>query len=249
MTAYFREAGERVIWTGVTWLSDFPGSSCGLNFFRLVLTFQWISPQSDGSQCCFNTLSWQCTCWKPNCPSACALYNEAIFMSRMGSYGNRNPFAERLISHVGKWSALESWSWVVTDPTTCACCSSDSWFGRAYHSPRVWIFTVRTIISRTAPRGMLEPTSLEICKMRLDRVLCNVSSAPFSTKAWTRWSLEVPSLLILWRFSLVLLAWRSNVKIQQISFWKTDEQGSNSQGFMSNQCIIPSSLFNFFTSL
>lgn len=177
-------------------------------------------------------------------------------MFRVRSYGNSNLFAGRLISHVGKWSALGNWHWVVTeslwvatDPTTCACCSSSAWFGRAYHSPCVWIFTVRTVISRTALRGVLEPTSLEIFKMRLDRVLCNVTSALFSTKAWTAWSFEVPSLLILWRFSLVLLAWKSNVKIQQKSFQKTDEQGSSSQGFMSNQCIIPSSLFNLLTSL
>lgn len=86
--------------------------------------------------------------------------------------------------------------------------------------------------------------------LRWDWTGCYVMSPQlFSTKACTAWSFEVPSLLILWRFSLVLLAWKSNVKIQQKSFQKTDEQGSSSQGFMSNQCIIPSSLFNLLTSL
>lgn len=41
VTAYLAVVEGKVIWTGVTWLSGFPGSSSGLNFSRFVMTSQW----------------------------------------------------------------------------------------------------------------------------------------------------------------------------------------------------------------
>lgn len=59
--AYSGEVEGKVIGTGVTWLSGFPGTSCGLNFFRLVITFLLschpISCRDADAHSCFGTLS------------------------------------------------------------------------------------------------------------------------------------------------------------------------------------------------
>lgn len=102
VTVYSREVEGKVIWTGVTWFSGFPGTSCGLNFSRLVMTFLLschpVSPQSDDAHNCFDTLSWQCGCQKRNFSSAYAVHNETVFMSRVDSHGNSDVFTERLIT-------------------------------------------------------------------------------------------------------------------------------------------------------
>jgi len=48
-------------------------------------------------------------------------------------------------------------------------------------------FIVTTVIHQNNfPRDVVESPSLEIFKMQLDRVLDNLTWAPFSIKGWTR---------------------------------------------------------------
>lgn len=139
VTAYSGEVEGKVIWTGVTWLSGFPGTSCGLNFSRLVVTFLLschpICPQSGDAHNCFDTLSWRRSCQKRNFYSAYAINNETVFMSRVGSHGNSDVFAERLITVMLVNEVLQragaAW-WLI--PSTCGRHWGDAWFRRAYHS-------------------------------------------------------------------------------------------------------------------
>ena len=57
-------------------------------------------------------------------------------------------------------------------------------------------FTAGTVIHlEQRPRDVVESPSLEVFKMRWDRVLDNLTQAPLPTKGWTRRSAEVPSSL------------------------------------------------------
>lgn len=61
--AYSGEGGGKVIGTGMTWLSGFPGTSCGLNFIRSVMTVllscRPISCQDADAHNCSDTPAWQ----------------------------------------------------------------------------------------------------------------------------------------------------------------------------------------------
>lgn len=81
-----------------------------------------------------------CSCQMCNFSLAYAVNNETVFMSRVGSHGNSNVFAERLITVMLVNEALQRagavW-WVI--PSTCARLWGDAWFRREHHSLRFWI--------------------------------------------------------------------------------------------------------------
>lgn len=145
VAVYSGEVEGKVIWTGVTWFSGFPGTSCGLNFSRLVMTFllscHRFAPQSDDAHNCFDTLLWQRGCQKRNFSLVYAVPNETVFMSRVGSHGNSNVlFTERLITVMLVNEVLQragAVRWLI--PSTCACHWGDAWFWREHPSLLFWI--------------------------------------------------------------------------------------------------------------
>lgn len=96
------EVGGKEIWTGVTRFSGFPGTSCGLNFIRSVMTCLLsccpISCQDADAHNCSDTRSWQRSCQKCNFSLTYAAQNGTISMSRVDSHGNCNVFMGRLIT-------------------------------------------------------------------------------------------------------------------------------------------------------